>query len=381
MRNAAKARKKQPPPPRAPRDPSRKQRLKKARPSRRSNIDIQGLSLSDVEEDRSDDDEVFDDAAPLTQRGMIKLMSETMAMAMEKADKRNRRSIPVNAAGPYNMNGVPDAPNTGRLALRAVSNPEMADRLGVAPAPNLVIEGDPTSLDVQKIQKHMKSGSFRVAGEFVQRQTTWPEKLLSSTAPGFKTATHATMSFPELIDGLIAKVLVEAKPDVLDRVVANKLSYIRELTTMHYSLDLKNILAINFRFITAWENRSFEWNDWARIEAFCREAKFQELVSAMSSARRAPRPSAPGALGGADNSKKKGDAFVSGVSAVFLKENNLCINFNKGKCQEANTHKHPFLTDKTLYHQCGACKKAGKTDTSHGAHELDKCSNKQPFRR
>ena len=85
---------------------------------------------------------------------------------MEKVEKRGRRSIPINSADPQNMNGAPTAPNTGRLALRAMSNPEMADRLGVAPAPNLYIEGDPTSLDVQKIQKHMKSGSQRVAGEF-----------------------------------------------------------------------------------------------------------------------------------------------------------------------------------------------------------------------
>jgi hypothetical protein len=105
--------------------------------------------------------------------------------------------------------------------------------------------------------------------------------------------------------------------------------------------------------------------------------EIQELHTHIS----APRPSAPGALGGGENSKKKGESFVNGVSADYLKEKKLCINFNKGKCHEAGTHRHPFLTDKTLYHQCGACKKAGKTDTSHGSHELDKCPNKQSFRR
>ena len=72
---------------------------------------------------------------------------------------------------------------------------------------------------------------------------------------------------------------------------------------------------------------------------------------------------------------------MNGVSADFLKENSLCINFNKGRCNETGNHKHPFITDKTLYHQCGACKKSGKTDSSHGSHELDTCTNKQPFRR
>ena len=109
---------------------------------------------------------------------------------------------------------------------------------------------------------------------------------------------------PELFDGLITKVLIESTPDTLDKDIANKLLYIREITTMHYSLELKSILSINFRFVTAWENRNFEWNDWDRIDAFLRDAKYQELVAAMSS-RRAPRPSAPAALAGVTSSRRR----------------------------------------------------------------------------
>jgi hypothetical protein len=105
--------------------------------------------------------------------------------------------------------------------------------------------------------------------------------------------------------------------------------------------------------------------------------EFQELHFHIS----APRLGAPGALGGGAYIKKEGDSFVNGVPSDFLRENRLCINFNKGKCQDVGTHRHPFLATKILVHQCGACKKAGKTDTSHGSHELDKCPNKQPFRR
>ena len=97
--------------------------------------------------------------------------------------------------------------------------------------------------------------------------------------------------------------------------------------------------------------------------------------------RRAPRPNAPAAPGGGDNPKKKGESSVNGVSADFLKEYSLCINFNKGKYQHYGSHVHPFTVNKFLYHQCGACKKAGKADTSHGSHELDRCPNKQIFRR
>ena len=70
----------------------------------------------------------------------------------------------------------------------------MADRLGVAPPPNLFLEDDRTSLDVQKLTKHMKSGSKIKAGDFVQRQDTWLEKLLSNTAPGFPKAEYEDLS-------------------------------------------------------------------------------------------------------------------------------------------------------------------------------------------
>ena len=105
--------------------------------------------------------------------------------------------------------------------------------------------------------------------------------------------------------------------------------------------------------------------------------EFQELHFHIS----APRLSAPGALDGGANTKKEVDHSVNGVSTDFLKQNWLCINFNKGKCQDIGTHMHPFVPGRALVHLCGACKKAGKTDASHGSHELVKCPNKQPFRR
>ena len=109
------------------------------------------------------------------------------------------------------------------------------------------------------------------------------------------------------------------------------------------------------------------------------EAKYPEMAAGMS--HHASRPNAPAAPGGGNNPKKKGDPSVNGVSADFLKQYSLCINFNKGKCQVSGSHMHPFIMSKFLFHQCGACKKAGKADSSHASHELDRCPNKQVFRR
>ena len=69
------------------------------------------------------------------------------------------------------------------------------------------------------------------------------------------------MSFPEFIDGMIAKFLNETKPEDLDRHLSNKLTYLRELVAMQYSFDFKHLLAINERFIAGWENEHFHWDD------------------------------------------------------------------------------------------------------------------------
>ena len=73
--------------------------------------------------------------------------------------------------------------------------------------------------------------------------------------------------------------------------------------------------------------------------------------------------------------------LVEGVPTSFLRKRNLCIYFNRGKCRASGTHGFARVTDRLLYHQCGACKKAGKADTSHGSHEHDRCPNRQIFRR
>ena len=59
--------------------------------------------------------------------------------------------------------------------------------------------------------------------------------------------------------------------DRLDECLANKLHYLVMLTTMHHTLDMKSILAINYRFLNGWENKCFDWNNWTRIQTFYTE--------------------------------------------------------------------------------------------------------------
>ena len=66
--DTARAKKKQPLPPRAPRGISRKQKQRVARPVRRSPVDIENPDLSDADENPSDNDEVFNDST-LSRKG------------------------------------------------------------------------------------------------------------------------------------------------------------------------------------------------------------------------------------------------------------------------------------------------------------------------
>ena len=322
------------------------------------------------------------DDGPIPIKNLVDYMSQSLITALDHRERSKSLSVPIGTADVNNPNAVPAHPNTGRIALRAVPNKMLCDRLGLAPAPNMVVEGDRTNVDYQKVQKYMKSGSKRGAGEFVERQTNWPEEFLAATAPSASKPEHDKLSFPELIDGMLGKVLSEIRPEKLDLEVANKLSYIKELTAMHYTLDLQNVLSINRKFLQGWENKRFEWSDWPRIEAFLRESRFQQMVNSMARGRDQQFRNGNGRSNSAPPAPPKGASHINGVPTQFYKDNNICMKFNKGpkQCQETSApHKHPFESNRMLEHVCAACKKAGKSGVGHGAYDSS-CQNKQSFR-
>ena len=329
-------------------------------------------------------DEVFESSntGSLPIKNLVDYMSQSLITALDHRDRSKSCSVPLGSADVHNPNAVPAHPNTGRIALRAVVNKEMCDRLGLAPAPNMVVEGDPTNIDYTKVSKHMKSGSKRGVGEFVERQTTWPQQCLTPSAPTASKPDHEKLSFPELIDGFIGKILTETPSGNLDIEVANKLSYLKELTAMHYTLDLPSVLAVNRRFLEGWENKNFEWSDWTRIELFMRESRFQQLVSSMSRGRDNQYRGGNGRSNSAPPGPPKPAGNINGVSVQFFKDNNICMKFNKApnSCKETtNPHKHPHEANRMLYHVCAACKQAGKSGDGHGNHDAA-CQNKQSFR-
>ena len=223
----------------------------------------------------------------------------------------------------------------------------------------------------------MMSGANRKPGQFVQRQMTWPEQCLSAQAPGCGKSTFKNLSFPELVDGFIGKALMETDHEKLDMELANKLSFLREVATMNYSLDHQNIPSISHRFLQGWENCSFEWTNWSRIESFLREARFQEVCNSFTRAGNNRKQS----NGGQGNGPTpQGNSNVLGIPTKFYTDNTLCIRFNKGECKEKARHKHK-TQEYTLLHKCAGCLKAGVDTEGHGVHDT-RCPNKPkaPFR-
>ena len=169
---------------------------------------------------------------------------------------------------------------------------------------------------------------------------------MAPSAPGHGKVTHDKVSLPELIEGMLAKTLMETPSSNLNPELANRLSYIKELIVMSYTLDLQLILAINSCFLTGWENHNFDWDDWTRIESFLREARFQELLSSVAKSQ--SHCNSAGRFNSAPS--PSGGSNVCGVPTQFLKDNNLCIKYNKGHCkQKVASHPHPFENGKCFF--------------------------------
>ena len=94
LRDAASAGKGQPPSPGASGGPSRVQRQGLPTPPGTPPVNLQEHDLHEGGENPASQDEALDNEAPLSQLGMLKLMTDSMVSALEKVEKRNGR-IPL----------------------------------------------------------------------------------------------------------------------------------------------------------------------------------------------------------------------------------------------------------------------------------------------
>ena len=89
---------------------------------------------------------------------------------------------------------------------------------------------------------------------------------------------------------------------------------------MHHTLDNESVILIIFRFLNSWENCSFEWTDWSRIDTFLKEAHFQELFNRLSHAKpggggKYSNSTPPGGNGGGNS---KSNSNIYGIPYFIL---------------------------------------------------------------
>ena len=102
----------------------------------------------------------------------------------------------------------------------------------------------------------------------------------------------------------------------------NNLSFpeVKKLITMHHTLNIESVILIIFKFLNSWENRSFEWTDWSRIDTFLKEAHFQELFNRLSHAKpggggKYSNSTPPGGNGGGNS---KSNSNIYGIPYFIL---------------------------------------------------------------
>ena len=266
----------------------------------------------------------------------------------------------------------------GKALSSSVDNPEMAARLGVFAQPTFHVDGNLENCgDLSKLRKILTPGHDAAGAGLVLRQTRWPHQLLQPSVPGFLTVKHKEMSFHQLMNGTVSKLLIETPKHEMSAELSNKLSFLQFVIEMSFKYSHKEILDITFETYMSWQNRQFNWNEpWSNIEERLKgiRGRFTQVhqphAVGFPGANRGPsKPAAPGSPAAA-NPKQFKDIPINGVPRSFMKEKHICIRFNNDKgCEEKPGHKNRFGTD-NLQHICAGC---FAKDQSREEHKVFDC--------
>ena len=158
------------------------------------------------------------------------------------------------------------------------------------------------------------------------------------------------------------------------------LRILMSLMNLAINTPWSDVLAINEALFMAMERRALTWDSWPELNRWWGQAI--STLSVRQAGNRLGNNQAP-ALGG---SKRGGDAppslppakvqkrAVMGVPGDWLRDQNLCIKFNLGRCSTAAPHPSPVVPSNMLRHLCGGCLYMKKG--SDGGHGMSTCPNK-----
>ena len=240
---------------------------------------------------------------------------------------------------------------------------------------------------MHKLRKVMTPGDDEVGAGLVFRKMRWPHNMLQPGIPGFDVTAHKDLSYHQLMNGLLSKMLAETPAAQLHPELASKLHFSQFLTAMTFHYTHKQVLDTCREMIMAWQMKEFEWSDWPLIESRLKgiRARFQQSPQphAVNSKSRDPKP--PHGGGGGNQPPKnqqQGSKNVNGVPNSYMKDNYICIKYNeKGGCVEQGpTHVNKWDKTTTLRHVCGGCHKKSSAEDAHKAFGCQKGPFSQLFR-
>ena len=211
-----------------------------------------------------------------------------------------------------------------------------------------------TSLNQEKNchghSRKLVSGRFCTGKKEVLQKEVWPHHLVDTTfKPG--GCDYNDMGWVELCNGFTAKILMQCDESNMPIAALNQLRHLNRISAYGLFAPLEPVLEFNASLMTGVENRSQDWKNWNRIQAF-HETHVQNLK--LSAHRNTHNK----------NSETKSDNKID-KDANKLKEQkgkctkswalsqNICFAFQNENCQESNGHDDG--NGNMLTHCCAWC--------------------------
>ena len=273
--------------------------------------------------------------------------------------------------------------NQGKAISHGIENVDQAAALGIHARPVYEVSSDLLGVEMHKYRKFMTPGDDEIGAGLVFRKARWPHNMLQPGIPGFDVVAHKDLSYHQLMNGLLSKMLAETAPTQLSPELASKIHFAQFLTAMSFHYTHKQVLETCREMIMAWQMKEFEWNNWPLIESRLKNirSRFQQSPQphAVNSKPRDPKPPHGGGGGGSQPPKNPTHTGknVNGVLNSYMKEQRICIKFNeKDGCQEQGSTP-PNKWDKSstpsiLRHVCGGCHKKSGAEEHHKAYNCGK---------
>ena len=290
------------------------------------------------------------------------LLTSKLTELLEKKWSSGAESRPESETGPAK----------GKMQLVPPKNPDALAMTGITVGPRWAMSGDMSSVDMNHVRKHMKSGR---AGHNMQDARTselWPNAYLTP-AGDEETVVHEQLTFNMWVAGFVTKIFAEIDPSRNGTPEHNQLRILLKLIRLTELYPWTEVRRISAALFLGLERGALSWTDWAPMETWW--GLQLETLRDRAIARQLKRPALP-----AGNSQppagsqpppakvQKRNKDIYGVAPEVLKSKRICIKWNVGTCSvKESSHDSPDKSDsQKVRHICGGCWHLHRTeDESH----------------